>query len=163
MPEPTRLSIRVSAESHGRKTHISRLFTLDVLISWIRRLELDDYTISGLIALASKYPAAALPSFRKNINLMIHRVRLQRQKDQEGESNAKERPKRIPIDNQVFDAGPQRVSITEEDLRDEWEGDGERECVIAAPQEIGEPEVQEQQEEIDQDIFNETINEEISN
>jgi hypothetical protein len=129
MPKPNRLNmnVRVTAESHGRKTSISRLFTLDLLISWIKKMNVDEYTINGLIALASKYPAAALPSFRKNINLMIQRVQLQRQKDQQGEENydiAKAKPKHPnsrsfkDTKDVVFDSGPQRVSITPEEI---WE------------------------------------------
>ena len=141
MPEPTRLSISIN-ESQKKKTEIRRLFTLDFLKSWIRKQNYDEYTTAGLIALASKYPAAALPSFVKNINLMIHRVRAQRQLDQEGESHGKEKrenpkqtsPKSKPVlDNQVFAKGPEKVSITEDELRDEWEGEVRQETEIDQP------------------------------
>lgn len=134
---PNQLSVKVTGESRGkklgesqtRKTHIGRLLTFELLSSWIRKMNLDEYTTEGLINLASKYPTAALPSFRKNVNLMIQRVRSQRQKDQQGEeSYESQQPKEKPAPrlsplkeraNQVFDTGPQRVSITEEDLRED--------------------------------------------
>jgi hypothetical protein len=132
------LSIKVTGESRGkrnqinetrgRETKIGQLLTLELLTSWIRRMNLDEYTTEGLITLASKYPAAALPSFRKNVNLMIQRVRTQRQKDQQGEESEKSKPQAQPRPpsvtdwaNHNFDAGPQKVSITEEDIRDNSE------------------------------------------
>ena len=127
MPEPSKLSIQVTSESCGRKTVIRRLFTLDALCDWIRNLELDDYTINGLIQLASRYPDAALPSFKKNINLMIQRVRAKKQKDQQGEEIYASEPEVESPTNpensfrQTFNTGPEKVSITEEDLHDEWE------------------------------------------
>jgi hypothetical protein len=59
-----------------------------VITNWIKIQGLDEYTTNGLIELASKYPTQALPSFRRNFNLMIERVRTKRQKEQNGESNA---------------------------------------------------------------------------
>jgi hypothetical protein len=132
MSEPTRLSIQVTAGDSNRKSNISRLFTLETLIQWINLLELDDYTRNGLVEIASRYPATALPYFKKNINLMIQRVRAKRIKDQLGEeSNAEEirvseesnteiniKPTVLEENARKF-SGPQRKSITEEDLTGE--------------------------------------------
>ena len=64
----------------GRRGMVPQL-TLQKVIEQIRRLGLDPYTEEGLIQLAERYPTQALPSFRKNFNLMIQRVRQQRKKD----------------------------------------------------------------------------------
>lgn len=60
----------------------NRQLTLGIIIEWIKIQGLDDYTTNGLIQLASKYPASALPSFRRNFNLMIARVRQSRKEEQ---------------------------------------------------------------------------------
>ena len=75
-------------------------FTFEIISRWIRLPGMDEYTTNGLIELASKYPTAALPSFRKNFNLMIARVRQKRRQEQhaqppviqqiESEENGKE-------------------------------------------------------------------------
>ena len=59
-----------------------RLMTLGVITEWIKLQGLDDYTTQGLIEMAGRYPTQALPSFRKNFNLMIARVRVKRQEEQ---------------------------------------------------------------------------------
>jgi len=84
MNEPTKMNVSVTMESHGRKTKVARMLTLDVIIKWIERQELDEYTTKGLIDLASKYPTQALPSFRRNFNLMLQRVRAKRKLEQRG-------------------------------------------------------------------------------
>ena len=63
----------------------NRLLTFDIISGWIKLQGFDEYTTNGLIELASKYPTNALPSFRKNFNLMIARVRQQRKLEQQGE------------------------------------------------------------------------------
>lgn len=75
------------AEEGKQPTRLRRLLTLDQLIKWIKAQEMDEYTTNGLIELASNYPTHALPSFRKNIQVMINRVRTQRQREQQGEVN----------------------------------------------------------------------------
>lgn len=87
MSEPTKMNISVTSESHGRKSRVTRALTLDKVIEWIKSHEdFDDFTINGLIEIASKYPNTALPSFRKNFNIMLARVRQKRSAEQ-GEVN----------------------------------------------------------------------------
>ena len=66
--------------SEGR-SGLKPQLTLQMVTEQIRRLGLDQYTEEGLIQLAERYPTQALPTFRKNFNLMIQRVRQQRKKD----------------------------------------------------------------------------------
>jgi len=60
----------------------NRQLTFGIVSEWIKLQGFDDYTTNGLIDLASKYPTNALPSFRRNFNLMIARVRQQRREEQ---------------------------------------------------------------------------------
>jgi hypothetical protein len=86
MTEAGRMDIHISIPGDdGRPKRIRRLLTLDNIILYIQQQELDEYTTNGLIALAEKYPTNALPSFRKNINIMINRVRTRRRKEQQKE------------------------------------------------------------------------------
>lgn len=55
--------------------------TLKKVSEWIRLQGLDEYTTEGLIELAGRYPTQALPSFKKNFNLMIQRVRQKRKQE----------------------------------------------------------------------------------
>jgi hypothetical protein len=73
----------------GGRSGLKRLLTLDDLIKMIKLQGLDEYTTNGLIELASRYPTQALPTFRRNINLMIQRVRSKRKLEQRGDENAK--------------------------------------------------------------------------
>lgn len=88
MPEASRLLMNLrdgnNADKGYRPTPVAAL-TLDKLIEWIKLQNLDDYTTKSLIEMAARYPNAALPAFRKNFNLMLHRVRMQREKEQTGE------------------------------------------------------------------------------
>jgi len=77
-------SIDIPGEE-GKPKRFRRLLTLDQMKKLIHNMELDEYTTNGLIEMASKYPTHALPSFRKNINIMINRVRAKRQKEQQRE------------------------------------------------------------------------------
>lgn len=88
MSEPSRLSISVSAESHGRTSRVGKMLTLERIVEYIEKQGLDEYTTKGLIEEASKYPHQALGSFRRNFNLMIQRVRARRKKEQQGVENA---------------------------------------------------------------------------
>lgn len=87
MSEAGRMDIHISipGDDDGRPRKLRRLLTLDDLVSWIRLQELDDYTTNGLIEIASRYPTHALPMFRKNINIMINRVRAKRRKEMRSE------------------------------------------------------------------------------
>lgn len=77
-------SIKASVIMPGKnKGRLQRLLTFEVISEWIRLQGFDDYTTNGLIELAAKYPTQALPSFRKNFNLMIERVRQKRRREQE--------------------------------------------------------------------------------
>jgi len=68
---------------------LQRQLTFDVISDWIKVQGFDEYTTDGLIELASKYPTQALPSFRRNFNLMVARVRGKRKLEQRGvEENA---------------------------------------------------------------------------
>jgi hypothetical protein len=70
--------------------YVKRHLTLDRISEWIRLQGFDEYTTNGLIELAERYPTQALPSFRKNFNLMIQRVRQKRK--QETEQPVDDRP-----------------------------------------------------------------------
>lgn len=67
----------------GRKRP-SRPLTFEIVCDWIRLQGFDEYTTNGLIDLAAKVPTSALSHFRRNFNLMLARVRQQRQKEQQG-------------------------------------------------------------------------------
>lgn len=116
MSEPSKLNISVTHESHGRKTHISRVVTLEGVINWIKGHQFDDYTTNGLIEIASKYPNQALPSFRKNFNVMIARVRQKRKTEQGVVSNVKEEPVRkepeVSLD-QAFESFTKQEAVEE--------------------------------------------------
>jgi hypothetical protein len=60
----------------------NRQLTFEIVSDWIKIQGMDEYTTEGLIELASKYPTNALPSFKKNFNLMIARVRQKRKQEQ---------------------------------------------------------------------------------
>lgn len=94
MSEVTGISAKVSVPGKdgyrtlGSRGGLKRLLTLDNVKEMIRNHGLDEYTTNGLIELASKYPTQALPTFRKNFNLMIQRVRAKRKLEQRGMENA---------------------------------------------------------------------------
>lgn len=72
-------NVSVPGKSQGR---FQRPLTLETICEWIKIQGLDEYTTNGLIELARRYPTQALPSFRKNFNLMIRRVRSKRREEQ---------------------------------------------------------------------------------
>lgn len=84
MNESTRLNAKVAVPGKT-KTKLQRHLTLEMISGWIKLQGFDDYTTQGLIDLASGYPTQALPSFRKNFNLMIERVRQKRKKELQGQ------------------------------------------------------------------------------
>jgi hypothetical protein len=90
MGEPTSIKAQVymPGKSHGK---LHRLLTFDTISEWIKLQGFDDYTTNGLIELASKYPTQALPSFRKNFNLMIERVRAKRRQESTGQTEAEKK------------------------------------------------------------------------
>ena len=78
-------SIRAQVYVPGKSgSRLQRQLTLEVVVEWIKIQGFDDYTTNGLIELAKRYPTQALPSFRRNFNLMIERVRSKRRKEQAG-------------------------------------------------------------------------------
>lgn len=74
-----------------------KLLTFEMISEWIRMQGFDEYTTNGLIELASRYPTQALPSFRRNFNLMIARVRAKRQEEQNPPVSAQAEEK-APLD-----------------------------------------------------------------
>lgn len=85
-------SIRAQVYVPGKSgSRLQRQLTLDVITDWIKIQGFDDYTTNGLIELAKRYPTQALPSFRRNFNLMIERVRSKRRKEQAGYQENKDK------------------------------------------------------------------------
>ena len=78
--EANKMNFRVTLPGDDEKTHNQRntarpMITLDKVVSWVRSLDLDEYTTNGLIKLAEGYPYGSLPMFRKNFDVMLARVR----------------------------------------------------------------------------------------
>lgn len=91
--------IYVPGKEKGRG--LQRQLTFEKISEWIRLQGLDEYTTEGLIKLASRYPTQALPSFRKNFNLMIQRVRQQRKKEMgQLEEPVQEIPPEPPVETE---------------------------------------------------------------
>ncbi len=70
-----KISVGVAGED-SRKSRIAPLLTLERVVQWIKSHNFDQKTEEGLIELAANYPNAALPSFRRNFNVMLNRVRV---------------------------------------------------------------------------------------
>jgi hypothetical protein len=86
-------SIRAQVYVPGKSgSRLQKQLTLEVITNWIKIQGFDEYTTQGLIELAQKYPTQALPSFRKNFNIMLERVRQKRKQEQRGQvpNNEKE-------------------------------------------------------------------------
>lgn len=77
------IKAKVSVPGKGN-SQVSVQLTFQKICEWIKLQGLDDYTTNGLIQMASRYPTESLPSFRKNFNLMIERVRVKRRSEQQG-------------------------------------------------------------------------------
>ena len=77
MSEASSMSVSLNIPN-DRKSKLSRMLTLERLIEWINAQELDEFTTKGLIDIAKRYPSHALPTFKKNFNIMLQRVRSQR-------------------------------------------------------------------------------------
>jgi hypothetical protein len=112
--EASSLKAKVVMPGSKDRPGFRKQLTLKTVIEWIRMQGLDEYTEEGLIESASKYPTQALPSFRKNFNLMIQRVRQQRKKelgqveeevkeiqDAESESEVRNDPIEQPVDGET--------------------------------------------------------------
>lgn len=85
MSEASSIRAKVEIPGKGKDSKLQRQLTLGVISDWIRIQGFDEYTTEGLIELASRYPTQALPSFRKNFNIMIDRVRQKRRAETRGE------------------------------------------------------------------------------
>jgi hypothetical protein len=82
MSEAQEIKAKVFVPGQDKRPPFHRLLTLDMVCDWIKVQGLDEYTTNGLIQLARGYPTQALPSFRKNFNVMIQRVRQKRKQEQ---------------------------------------------------------------------------------
>jgi hypothetical protein len=87
MSEPSSIKASVYVPGKSSGGVLQRQLTLEIISDWIKIQGFDEYTTQGLIDLASKYPTQALPSFRKNFNIMIERVRAKRRKEIKGQEN----------------------------------------------------------------------------
>lgn len=101
MTEASRMQVKVDIGQSNRPGP-QKLVTLGRVVEWIRKQDFDEYTQNGLIDLAATYPTSALPSFRRNFNLMIQRVRAKRKKEQNGEDvNVEIKIKETIVDNRL--------------------------------------------------------------
>jgi hypothetical protein len=98
MSEATSIKSQVFVPGKKKGGGLKRLLTLETISNWIRLQRFDEYTTNGLIEMASKYPTQALPSFRRNFNLMIERVRVKRRAELQGQ--AQPQPEVKPIQAQ---------------------------------------------------------------
>jgi hypothetical protein len=80
--EAQQIKTSVFMPGKGPSSRVGRQLTFEMISEWIHLQGFDEYTANGLIELASRYPTHALPSFRKNFNLMIQRVRQKRKQEQ---------------------------------------------------------------------------------
>lgn len=85
MNEPSSIRAQVYVPGKDKSSVLKRQLTFSIISDWIKLQGLDEYTTNGLIEMASKYPTQALPSFRKNFNIMINRVREKRRNEIRGE------------------------------------------------------------------------------
>jgi len=108
--EAQQIQAKVYVPGKGPGSKLQRQLTLEMISEWIRLQGFDEYTTNGLIELAGKYPTQALPSFRKNFNLMIQRVRAQRKKEQN-----------TSIEEPVTEIG----QLAEESPMDDWQDERE--------------------------------------
>lgn len=78
----------IPGKSNGK---LQKMLTLEMITDWIKMQGFDEYTTNGLIEMAERYPTQALPSFRRNFNLMIERVRVKRRKEARGQNQIEEK------------------------------------------------------------------------
>ena len=111
------VDVKVKVPSKGRfkgDNVLQRQLTFDIISDWIKVQGFDEYTTNGLIELAAKYPTQALPSFRRNFNLMVARVRGKRKLEQRGiEQNANSNQK----EDRTAKVGKGRQSIKLEEIK----------------------------------------------
>ncbi len=107
--EAQQIQAKVYVPGKGPGSKLQRQLTFDMISEWIRLQGLDEYTTNGLIELAGRYPTQALPSFRRNFNLMIQRVRQKRKKEM-GE-----------VEEPVTEIGQSGQTDAEESPMDEWQ------------------------------------------
>ena len=113
----------------GERRGFRQQLTLQRVTEWIRLQGLDDYTTEGLIEIASRYPTQALPSFRRNFNLMIQRVRQQRKKD------LGQQPEEVQEIQEIQDVESEsevRTDPVEQPVDDEITGDNDGKTVVYA-------------------------------
>ncbi len=80
-------SIKAQVYIPGKSSsRLQRQLTLETIVNWIKIQGFDDYTTQGLIKLAEGYPTQALPSFRRNFNVMVERVRQKRKIEMRGKT-----------------------------------------------------------------------------
>jgi len=121
MNEVSSINAKIQVPGKVDSPGVKRPLTLRTISDWIRMQGMDEYTTEGLIELASKYPEPALPSFRKNFNLMIQRVRQKRKQELGGE----------PLQEEIQNAESQSEVGTnttgqsfESEVTDNGDGDG---------------------------------------
>ncbi len=112
------VDVKVKIPSKGRfkgDNVLQRQLTFEIISDWIKIQGFDEYTTNGLIELAAKYPTQALPSFRRNFNLMVARVRGKRKLEQRGiEENANSNQK----EDRLAKVGKGRQSIKLEEVQE---------------------------------------------
>lgn len=87
-------SIKAQVYVPGKSSsRLQRQLTLEVVTEWIKIQGFDDYTTNGLIEIAERYPTQALPSFRRNFNIMLERVRQKRKIEMRGQNTNQEKGK----------------------------------------------------------------------
>ncbi len=97
-------SIRAQVYIPGKAgSRLQMQLTLEKITEWIKIQGFDEYTTNGLIELAKRYPTQALPSFRRNFNLMIERVRAKRKKEARGQTFDQETAKEQDNDEETFE------------------------------------------------------------
>lgn len=85
-------SIRAQVYVPGKSSsRLQMQLTLEVITNWIKIQGFDEYTTQGLIELAERYPTQALPSFRRNFNVMVERVRQKRKQELRGQNPNKKK------------------------------------------------------------------------
>lgn len=117
------VNVRVKIPAKGRMKGdniLQRQLTFETICNWIRMYGFDEYTTNGLIELASKYPTQALPSFKRNFNLMLARVRGKRKLEQRGmeenanqENNQQQKAEYKPVKGEIIEFGQSSSDLSE--------------------------------------------------
>jgi hypothetical protein len=109
MSEVNKFQFSVDSGSSSNSPPLKRVETLERTVQWIIRQGHDEYTTQGLIELAQKYPTTALPSFRKNYQLMLNRVRAKRKKEVKENVETKPIQDSIAAERKPIDLGEEGV------------------------------------------------------